>query len=382
MAWRGRRFDNGQAVCVEVADGRIAKISPVCGQPATNDWPWIAPGLIDIQANGYAGQEFCSLDLTPEKVGDIAQTYCQQGVTRFCPTVTTESFATIRHALATIHRACETSSAVARRIPGIHLEGPYISPVDGCRGAHPPAHCRVPDWDEFQRFQEAAGGRIRIVTLAPEHDGALPFIARAADSGVIIALGHTGADTSCIRAAVDAGARLSTHLGNGAPPMLRRHPNCLWAQLAEDRLLASLIVDGHHLPAEVVKVFVRAKQVSRCILISDLSGQAGLPPGRYSGSLADVEILADGRIVVAGQHQLLACASRPLLAAIGHVMHFAGIDLASAIRMANDHPAELLGIKAGALQPGEPANFMLFDLVPDAPLHVRLRSVIVDGEEI
>lgn len=384
MQWLARRFDTGQAVRVDAAEGKIVQVVPVTDQPS-DDWPWIAPGLIDIQVNGYGGQEFCSADLTPQKVEQMVWTFCRQGATRVCPTVTTESFTLICHALEVIRKTCESSSTVARRVPGIHLEGPYLSAEDGCRGAHPRAHCRAPDWDEFQRFQEAADGRIRIVTLAPEYESAPAFISRAVDSGVIVSIGHTAANTDHIRAAADAGARLSTHLGNGAQPMIRRHPNYIWAQLAEDRLVASLIVDGHHLPAEVVKAFVRAKGLSRCILVSDMSGLAGLAPGRHVGNLCEVEILPDGRIVVAGQRQILAGASRPLAAGIGNVMHFAGVDLGQAIRMATDHPAQLLGIKADTLQPGDRGDFILFDLVagenPEGPQQVLVRKVVVDGAE-
>ena len=374
-----RRFDTGQAVRVEALDGKIVQVESVI-DPSSDCWPWIAPGLLDIQVNGFGGQEFCSANLTPEKVERIVETFCRQGATRVCPTVTTESFEVIRHAMETIRQACEASPTVARRIPGIHLEGPYLSAEDGCRGAHPKQHCRAPNWDEFQRFQEAADGRIRILTLAPEYEGAPAFISRAVESGVIVSIGHTAANGDHIRAAADAGARLSTHLGNGAQPIIRRHPNYIWSQLAEDRLSAGLIVDGHHLPAEVVKSFVRAKGASRCILVSDMSGSAGLPPGRYTTTLCDLEILEDGRVVVAGQRQILAGASRPLSAGIGNMMHFAGVDLGLAIRMATDHPAQMLGIKAGSLQPGERVDFILFDLVPgmdpSGPRQMQVREVV------
>jgi N-acetylglucosamine-6-phosphate deacetylase len=258
---------------------------------------------------------------------------------------------------------------VARSVAGIHLEGPYISREDGPRGAHPLAHCRAPDWDEFRRFQDAAEGRICILTLAPEYDGAESFLRRAVATGVVVAIGHTAATSTQIRAAVDAGAALSTHLGNGAHRTLRRHPNYLWDQMAEDRLMASLIVDGHHLPPEVVKSLVRAKTPRRCILVSDLSGLAGMPPGRYGTQLCELEILEDGRLVIAGQDQLLAGASRPIGNGVANVMRFAGVDLATAVEMASHHPARLLGRKPVDLQSGDPADVTLFDLAdgPDGP---------------
>jgi N-acetylglucosamine-6-phosphate deacetylase len=203
---------------------------------------------------------------------------------------------------------------------------------------------------------------------------------------VVVALGHAAATTDQIHSAADAGARLSTHLGNGAHPMLPRHPNYLWAQLAEDRLSASLIVDGHHLPPEVVQTFVRAKGSHRCVLVSDLAGLAGLTPGRYASNLCETEILDDGRIVVAGQRQLLAGASRPLSAGIGNVMRWAGVDLAEAVRMATIYPAALLGLESFGLQPGDHADLVLFDMRPSAGGNAAEcftpRTVIVDGKVV
>jgi len=382
-----RRYDTGAPVRLEIAHGKIARVTPSStGEEAQSQWPWIAPGLFDLQVNGYGGQEFSSADLLPEAVAAIVRQYDAFGVTRCCPTLFTQSFEVMEHSLRTIAAACEAWPEVARRIAGLHVEGPYLSPADGPRGAHPLAHCRPPDWDEFQRFQEAAEGRIRILTMAVEFDGSPAFIDRVAKSGVIVAIGHTAADSDQIRAAVDAGARLSTHLGNGAHPMIPRHPNYIWDQLAEDRLQASLIVDGHHLPPPVVKSLVRAKTAERCILISDISGLAGLPPGRYQANHAEVEILPDGRLVVAGQRRILAGASRPLGAGIANVMHFAGVSLADAVQMAVHHPANLLGLDPGALAPGDPADLVLFDLIVPSPeggpARFKVLRTLLEGEVV
>jgi N-acetylglucosamine-6-phosphate deacetylase len=222
--------------------------------------------------------------------------------------------------------------------------------------------------------------------MAVELDAAPAFIRRVVQSGVIVAIGHTSANSDQIRAAVDAGARLSTHLGNGAHPMLPRHPNYIWDQLADDRLMASLIVDGHHLPPAVVKSLVRAKTPERCILISDISGLAGLPPGFHQANHGDVEILPDGRLVVAGQRQILAGASLPIGAGVANVMAFAGVSLADAVRMAVHHPAELLGLPPGGFRPGDPADLVQFDLAepshPSGPPRLEIRATILDGEAV
>ncbi len=378
MQFSARRYDTCDAVRVELAEQRLARATllPAADEPL----PWLAPGFVDLQVNGYGGQEFSSPQLTPEKVAVIVREHWAFGVTSLCPTLTTQSFECLVHGLGAIDFACQSMPDIARSVPGIHLEGPYFATEDGPRGAHPIEHCRRPDWDEFRHLQEAAGGRIRLLTMSPHFDEAPEFIARVAASGVLVAIGHTGASGAQIRAAVDAGARLSTHLGNGAHRMLRRHPNYLWHQLAEDRLMASLIVDGQHLPPEVVKTFVRAKTPQRCILVSDVSGLAGLPPGRHASSGGDVEILADGRLVIAGQDQLLAGASQPIGVAVANVMQFAGVDLPTAVAMASAHPNLLLGRPAGTLRPGDAADLVLFDLVERPAPRLEIRATIVAGE--
>jgi N-acetylglucosamine-6-phosphate deacetylase len=381
----GRRYDTAEPVSIEVAEGRISQVTPwQSGATPPDRWPWISPGLFDIQTNGYGGQEFSSPKLSARKVAEIAEAYLKFGVTRFCPTLTTESFAVLKCSLKAVDEACRSMPDAARRIAGIHLEGPYVTPQDGARGAHPQLHCRPPDWDEFQKLQQAAGGRIRVHTMSPEFDQAPDFIRKLADSGVVVAIGHTSADSDQIRRAVDAGARLSTHLGNGTHLFLPRHPNYVWDQLADDRLMASLIADGQHLPAEVVKTFVRAKTARRCILVSDMSGMAGLAPGRYETGLCSLEILPDGRLVVAGQRDILAGASRSLAAGVANVMRFAGVDLPTAIEMATAHPAELLDVPPDRLETGLPANLVQFDLdltsKATGSAGLEIRATVADGQ--
>lgn len=363
MEFVARRYDTGALARLRLAKGKIAEIHdlPPNSGSAASSLPWVAPGFVDIQINGYNGQEFSSLALTPELVSGIVRRHYAFGVTRLCPTLTTEGFEVLAHGVRTIAQACNSDAATAAGVAGIHVEGPYISREEGPRGAHPAEHCRPPDWDHFSRLQAAAEGRIRLLTLSPEYDEAPEFIRRVVASGVVVSIGHTSANSQQIRAAVDAGATLSTHLGNGAHRQLRRHPNYLWDQMADDRLSASLIVDGHHLPPEVVQSIVRAKSPERIILVSDESGLAGLPPGRYPSSGCELEILPNGKLVIAGQDQLLAGASAPIGTGIANIMRFAGVSLAVAVAMATTHPARLLGVWAGALQTGDPADLVLFD---------------------
>jgi N-acetylglucosamine-6-phosphate deacetylase len=224
---------------------------------------------------------------------------------------------------------------------------------------------RPPDLDEFSRWQEATGGRIRLVTLAPEWPQAPRYIEALSAAGVVVSIGHTGAGEAQIADAVSAGATMSTHLGNGAHAVMRRHPNYIWEQLAEDRLTASFIVDGIHLPASFLKVALRAKGLSRSVLVTDASSPAGAAPGRYSLGEQAVDLTADNRVVLAGQDKLAGSALR-MDRGVENLMRLAGLSLAEAVTMATTNPARA-GRVAGrqnGLAPGDRADFVLFRLDP------------------
>src|SRR5262249_18606533 len=186
-----RHYATGQPIELLCEHGRIAAITtPASGHPDLNAG-WVAPALFDLQINGCEGVSFNSSELTEEMVARVAAACRRHGIGGSCPTLVTNSFAALAHGLVTLRQACGNNPHLDRLLPAIHLEGPYISPEDGPRGAHPLEHVRPPDWQEFCRLQEAAGGKIRLVTLAPEHHNALSFIERLVRSGVVVALGHT-----------------------------------------------------------------------------------------------------------------------------------------------------------------------------------------------
>lgn len=358
----GRRYDTNQPVRVRVAAGKIAAVEPLAGDSDVVSLPWIAPGLIDLQVNGYGGVEFNSPSLTVTEVCTVCEQLLKFGVTRFLATCTTDSTEQFERSFRVLAEARRTDPLVAATIAGIHQEGPHISPLDGPRGAHPLTHVRPPDIREYERLQQAAEGNIKLITISPENDNAPDFIRRVVADGVIVAIGHTNANSAQIAAAVEAGATMSTHLGNGAHPLIKRHPNYIWDQLADDRLTASLIVDGHHLPPAVVKSMVRAKTLSRIVLVSDLTGLAGMPAGRYDSPLGSVELLPEGKLVVAGQRDLLAGAAMCLPGNIVNLQKFAEVDQGSAIDAASVRPAALLGEANYGLVPGSRADFFLFQM--------------------
>jgi N-acetylglucosamine-6-phosphate deacetylase len=373
---RARHSATGELIDVRYEAGTIVSIGPLGWEPAIDHFEWVAPAFFDLQINGCHGISFNSPTLTTEQVGRVVAECRHHGLAGLLPTLVTNSFDALAHGFRTLSRGIESDSAVAIAVPGFHLEGPYIADEDGPRGAHPKAHVRNPDVDEFRRLQDAAGGRICLVTLAPERPGALRFIEDLVKSGVVVAIGHTAATPGQVRDAVTAGARLSTHLGNGSHAVLPRHDNYVWEQLAADDLWASIIPDGHHLPAAVVKSIVRVKTPRRTILTCDASSLAGLPPGRYSEWGTEFEVQPGGKVVVPGT-PFLAGSGVFTDVCVGTVMRQAGVSLAEAIDMAGGRPRALLGLPPWEFVEGARTPLVLFDWEPGGAIEVR--SVVDAG---
>jgi N-acetylglucosamine-6-phosphate deacetylase len=304
---------------------------------------FLSPGWIDIQINGLAGVDFGDPSITSDQFIGVARKLWSEGVVHFLPTIITGP---LDRMSASLKRLAEFArlEGVAPSVLGFHLEGPWLSPEDGPRGAHPKDCCRNPDWDDFRRLQDAAAGKVRMVTLAPELPGAAEFIEKLVASGVRVAIGHTAADRGAILAALDAGANLATHLGNAAHEMLHRHRNYVYDLLGDDRAFASLIVDGHHLPPWVVKSFVRAKGMERTILISDAVALAGMPPGVYDAGYRKFEVRADGYIGVFGEPRM-AGSGMILRTGVENLVRFTGVSLADSIATVTSNPARWLGFE-------------------------------------
>lgn len=350
--------------------------------------PFICPGFLDIQINGYDGIDYSGADFAaggPAAVADrmttLVRAVARSGTTRHLATIITNGTERIATNCAAVAAAVRADPVLAEAVVGIHVEGPFISSLDGPRGAHEPAHVRDPDWDEFRRWQDAAEGLIRVVTLAPERDGALDLIERLTDAGVVAAIGHTAAGPQQIRDAVAAGARLSTHLGNGSHAVLPRLKNYIWEQLGVDGLSASIIADGFHLPASVVRTMARAKGLERLVLISDAAHLAGAAPGIRRWGETVVEVHADGHLGVAGT-EFLAGAGHLLDHDIAFFCAATGVPIGETVDLCLRNPMRLLGLPTSmaSLATGAPSTLTVFRFRPGDE-RLRIEACVIAGEE-
>lgn len=344
-------------------DTAIQAVDELIHPPEVDEF--LAPGLIDLQVNGFAGVDYND-PLTPhDAIAQSIERMFATGVTRFFPTVITGSKERMIGALRNLASAKEELSRngmpEANAIEAYHVEGPHISPEDGPRGAHPVEHVRAPDIEEFKQWQDAANGHVRLVTVSPEWEQAPSYISELVRSGVVASIGHTKATSAQIAAAVSAGATMSTHLGNGAHSTLPKTQNYIWDQLAEDRLTPSFILDAIHIPSTFFRAAIRAKGVERSVLVTDAVMPAMCDPGFYSLGQVEVELRQDGSVVLRGGTRLAGSGLR-MDHAIGNAIHLGGISLREALAMATINAARVARIagRQRGFSPGEKADFIRF----------------------
>jgi N-acetylglucosamine-6-phosphate deacetylase len=381
MVIQGKMPGNHRPINLIVEGEAISRIEPdAAGTPYDFGGPdfYLFGGFFDPQVNGYAGVDFNGSGLTPEALHRAACSLASSGVTRFFPTVITAPYTKIVHQLKILAGALREDPLFRRMCPGFHLEGPYISPEEGFRGAHPHNAVRPPRWEELERFQDVCNGQIRYITLAPELEGSIPFIERAVKKGMVVGLGHTNASEENLEDAFRAGARISTHLGNGAQALLPRHRNPIQKQLSMDGLMASIIVDGIHLPDYVVKNFIRAKGVDRILLTTDSMAGAGAPPGRYSLGDLEVEVRPDDRTARLPGTPYLAGSTLTMDRAVNNVIRFADLTLPAAVQMAVQNGRKLFPEAGKEIVPGSPADLVLCECQED----LVIRSAWIHGEKI
>jgi len=378
----GIHYHSGKHIRLEIRQGKIIALDEPGWSPAQEDasrpqLPIIAPGLVDLQVNGYMGVDFNEANLLPEQIERASERLLSEGVTSYYPTLITGSREKTVQLLETFAEAMEQQELASRMIAGIHLEGPFISREEGPRGAHPEEFCLDPDPELLKEWQERAGGRIRLLTLAPELPGSDRIISFAVDMGIVVGIGHTAASDEQIQKAVEAGATLSTHLGNGCHNILPRHPNYIWDQLAEDRLYASMIADGFHLPDSVLRVFARQKG-EKAILISDGMPYTGLEPGLYdSPALGKVCLTPESKLHLEGKADTLAGSASTLFAGVKKMATL--LPLAHAWDMGSINPSRLMaGSGKSGLETGAPADLVLLSPHHEGPL--KIRSVCKKGK--
>jgi N-acetylglucosamine-6-phosphate deacetylase len=372
----GRHTLTGKMLRVTVDEGMVADVRETDGK----DDVWLSTGLVDLQVNGFLGHDVNDPDLKVEDIEALVDAESREGVTRFLPTITTASEGQIVAALETIRRAREADPKIKAAIPFVHVEGPHISDQDGPRGAHPRSDIRPPSFAEFERWQRASGDLVGLVTMSPHFTNTVDYIAALSARGVHVAIGHTHASPDEIHAAAEAGAALSTHLGNGAHACMPRHPNYIWSQLADDRLTATFVADGHHLPKDTFVAMMKAKGVERSILVSDSVGFAGLVPGYYRrADGAEVTLLPGGRLEL--RHTpYLAGGAMSLNAVVATALSRGWLSIEAAMLMTTSNPARILG-QARRIAAGSKADLITFTWSPDDS-KLSVREVIAPGVKL
>jgi N-acetylglucosamine-6-phosphate deacetylase len=377
----GRLVTTGEITRVETEGTVIRAVDDLLNPPDTS--VFMASGFIDLQVNGFAGVDYNDQEITSDQIAASVRAMFSTGVTKFFPTIITGSeeriLGALRNVTAALREFERNDLSEAYAIAGFHVEGPHISPENGPRGAHPLEHIRAPDIAEFHRWQEAADGLVKLVTVSPEWPETPAYILELVRNGVVASIGHTQATGDQIQAAVDAGARMSTHMGNAAHATLHKTQNYIWDQLANPLLTASFIVDGIHIPANFIRASMRAKGFENCVLVTDAVAPAMCAPGPYKLGQVEVELKENGSVVLRGGSRLAGSALR-MDHAIANTVRYAGISLRDAVLMATQNAARI-GRIAGRVRgvvPGEKADLVLFDWDPKQ-FALTIKETIVAG---
>ncbi|MEQ9438954.1 MAG: amidohydrolase family protein [Cyclobacteriaceae bacterium] len=304
-------------------------------------------GFVDLQVNGYKGISFSDLALTEERFVFACKELIQRGTVAFLPTIITASQDIYKKNLMLIAKAMRRDD-LKNHILGIHVEGPFISLVDGARGAHNTAWVRKPDRAFLGKLQKWADGNIKLLTMAAELEGADELCRYGVDLGMTVSLGHQMASEADLQRLVTSGARALTHLGNGLPKDLPRHENPLWAGIANDDLVAMVIADGHHVPAGILKTMIRAKGIDKVIVVSDAAPIADLPPGRYNTLGNDVVLDASGIVYNPDTGYFVGSAST-MLDCMNFLASLQLLTLEELLQLGFYNPLQLLGVDPASI---------------------------------
>jgi N-acetylglucosamine-6-phosphate deacetylase len=349
-------------------DGLIASIY---SDPANKSEEVLTTTFLDIHTHGAANYDV--MHASAAEFGVVNRFLATRGVGHYLPTTVTAPIDQTLRSLEALANAVESTTLANEARPvGIHLEGPFISHAK--KGVHPPADILPPDISLFDRFQQAARGHIRLITIAPEIPGALALIEHAATHGVKVSIGHTDATSEEALAAIDTGARSATHTFNAMRPLDHRAPGVIATVLDDDRLFAELICDGVHVAPSMVRLWLKAKGPDKAILVTDSMSAAGMPDGTYMLGTFQVEV-ANG---IAMAHGSLAGSALTMDRAVANLRRFTGSTLGTAVRLASHNPAKLLGLDDVIANPvaGQPADFNIFNAAGE------LQATILNGARI
>ena len=364
------------------ADGTIAGIEASERDDGVggHEESMLTAAFFDIHVHGAAGHDM--MEGTPEALGCIGRFLATKGVAHFLATTVTAPVERTLRALEgvadAIDAAKKDNAELGARPVGIHLEGPFLSHAK--RGVHPAAELQPPSVELFQRFQQAARGHIRLMTIAPETPGALELIAYATQCGTRVSLGHSDATAEETRAALAAGAASSTHTFNAMRRLDHREPGIAGVVLDAESLYAELICDGIHVAPEFVRLWLRAKGEERAILVTDGISATGMPDANYL--LGELEVtVKDSRCLLtsdlANGVQTLAGSVLTMDRAVANLQRFSGATLATAVRVASRNPARMLGLDdLGEVAVGRPANFNVYSAAGE------LRQTVLRGEVV
>ena len=374
------RIVNGQVFDLEqgfvsrdlCTDGALIAQTSGDGQELDASGCYVIPGLVDVHFHGCVGEDFS--DATPDGLQKIADFELSQGVTYICPTGMTlpEDQLTAICKTTAAHRAKNPGGA---EVVGAHLEGPFLCMAK--KGAQNGDYLHAPDAEMLKRLQEAAGGSVRLVTLAPEEPGSVEFIKAAKDMGIHVSLGHTVANYDTARAAFEAGADHATHLYNAMPPLAHRDPGVIGAAYEFPHVKPELICDGIHIHPAVVRLTFDLVGKERMIIISDSLRATGMPDGEYPFGGQMIEVHGN-RATILGHPETLAGSVTSLMGCLRQAISF-GIPAADAVRACTYNPAQSIGIddRAGTLEVGKEASIVLLD-----QKDLSIKAIIFKGQKM
>ena len=251
--------------------------------------------LVDLQVNGCKGVDFSGPELTEDSFTFACRELIKAGTTAFLPTMITSPAELYQRNLPIMTKVMQKDE-FKHRLLGFHIEGPFLNPTDGARGAHNPDWILPCNINFLKEIIQLSKNNVKLLTIAADSEGAAGLTEFAVSQSITVSLGHHMANENDLQKLVKAGAKALTHLGNGVPLILPRHNNPLWASLANDSLTAMIVTDGHHLPPPVIKTIIRTKTPARCIVVSDASPLAGMPPGKYTTLGNEVVLEENGRL--------------------------------------------------------------------------------------